>query len=64
MRYWLKVAFCCTFLVLFAVSELSGDWYGSLDWPWNGLLQLGSVFVTVSSPLVFIYLVVLATRQK
>jgi len=51
-------------LVLFAVIENSRDWYVSLARPWNGLLQIGSVFVRVSSPLVFIYLIALATRLK
>jgi len=64
LNYWIKIAGCCVFLALFAAIEISGDWYGPLGWPWNGLLRIGSVLVTASSPFVFIYLIILATRQK
>ncbi len=62
--YWLKFGACVAFLVLFAASAINGRWYDSLGWPWNGLFQIGIAVAEVASPLVFIYLVIVASRHK
>jgi hypothetical protein len=62
--YWIKFVCCGVFLALFAISEINGDWYAPLGWPWNGLFRLGNVFVMTVSPFVLIYLLVLASRMK
>jgi hypothetical protein len=60
---WLKITGCCAFLLLFAADELSGNWYSSFAPPWLGIIELGSIFIKVVSPLPLIYLVILLTRK-
>jgi hypothetical protein len=62
--YWAQFGCCAILLILLVVSRLHGEWYLSLNWPWNGLFGLGVGLLEVLSPFVFIYLVVLAMNIK
>ena len=62
--YWLKFGCCASFLILVGISAISPQWRSSLGWPWQGLLDIATATGEALSPFVFIYLVILAVKQK
>lgn len=60
---WLKMSICAAILILVGLSATSGNWYPSMEWPWDGLFRIATAFGEAISPLVFIYFMILVAKQ-